>query len=154
MFKNIINLWFSTNKSLVNLITILGLINLLNPCTMDFGQIKNFLLNRTYNNLKLNSQNNKGNFRAVFAGGYTSMILNPSAFQYVEDFFREHSNSKDEELEIVLVDKDGNKETIEESYISYWFNSWPVHHQPLRSILLWLLHTKSQARFESLESQK
>ena len=62
---------------------------------------------------------NKGNFKDVFNEGYTMLILPPAEFKYVEDFFAEHSND-DEELDIILTNKDGTTaEVVPHHCLSY-----------------------------------
>jgi hypothetical protein len=64
-------------------------------------------------------QINKGNFKDVFGDGYTMMILEPEDFDYVDNFFRKHLRN-DEELDIVLTDKEGfTTEIIPHQLLSY-----------------------------------
>lgn len=59
------------------------------------------------------------NFKEVFREGFTSMILNTEEFDYVDRFFKEHSQDE-EELEIVLVDKEGfTVEVVPHTFLSY-----------------------------------
>jgi len=60
-------------------------------------------------------QINKGNFGGVFEDGYSMMILPPDVFEFVCEWFE---NGK-EKLELVIMDKNGNKEIVTSDQISY-----------------------------------
>jgi hypothetical protein len=64
-------------------------------------------------------QINKGNFKGVFADGHTIMILPPDVFNFVEKWFDKPSANINEKLELVIVDKNGNKEIVGSEYLCY-----------------------------------
>lgn len=63
-------------------------------------------------------QINKGRFAGVFADGYTMMILPSDVFDFVDKWLDKQESTK-EKLELVIVDKDGNKEIVDSKYLSY-----------------------------------
>ena len=63
-------------------------------------------------------QINKGNFKDVFADGYTMMILDGETFRFVENWFNK-PGSAEEDLCLVITDKDGKVEVVDSNYLSF-----------------------------------
>ena len=63
-------------------------------------------------------QINKGNFEGVFADGYTMMILDGETFRFVENWFNK-PGSAEEDLCLVITDKDGKVEVVDSNYLSF-----------------------------------